>query len=89
MKYCEFLNKIKENKISEKLYCINNAIADDVYCINNNYNTWEVFYRERGQEFEKEIFVNEDEAWENLLNRLLEIVRISNRMIQKRNVDTT
>lgn len=88
MKYYEFLEKVKQNNLSEKMYCINNVIADDVYCITNNYNKWEVFYRERGQEFEKEIFRNEEDAWENLLNRLLETVRIADK-IQKRNTNTT
>ncbi|MBC8545962.1 hypothetical protein H8711_03280 [Clostridiaceae bacterium NSJ-31] len=69
----DFFEVLRANNIPEFKVSINNAIKDDVYCIRENYNQWEVFYRERGKEFNLKKFDTKEEAQNYLLNYLIRI----------------
>lgn len=69
----EFYSKLAEREmISDGIVCFNDNFSDDIFVVNQNFNKWEVFYRERGVQFELKIFNNESEALNYLLNHLID-----------------
>ena len=66
----QFFRILKANNIPLDLICFDDNIKDDVFCINHNYTHWEVFYRERGKEFDVKKFVTESDALKCLLDKL-------------------
>lgn len=79
MRYLEFIEKTIENDIPQNLFCINDPVPDDVYCICRSDQQWDVFYRESGEALDREIFLYEEAAWDNLFKRLIRIVEIRRR----------
>lgn len=69
----EFNRALMTNNISPKNVCFNNNVADDVFCVRENYDNIEVFYRERGKEYDMRIFKNISQALEYLLDKILRI----------------
>ncbi len=68
----DFLKKLQENKIDSSIVNFDNSIRDG-YCIRKNYNRWEVFVRERFEEYDVIGFPSESDALENLLKQILSI----------------
>ena len=79
----EFRQKISANKIPTLLYCINNSIKDDCHCIVKNYHRWEVFYRERGIESDKKIFLNEGRAWDYFYEQIIHSFEFMKKLDQR------
>ncbi len=69
----EFIEKLKANHIDPENVCFDDALKDDVFCVRNNYSIYEVFYRERGAEYNLKRFSTLSQALEYLYNRLIEI----------------
>ena len=70
----EFFSRLAEHKmITDGIVCFNDNFSDDIFVVNQNYNKWEVFYRERGVQFELKIFNSESDALNYLLNHLIDI----------------
>lgn len=69
----EFLIKLSENDISLDNICFNDGVKDDVFCVRENYNRFEVFYRERGKEYDAKSFLTLSEALEYLLDKILKM----------------
>ena len=70
MTYVEFVDLLKENKIDTSIVHFENSVADGYYVL-KNYHRWEVFYRERGKEYDCIGFPSESDALEYLLKKLL------------------
>lgn len=69
----EFYSNLAEREmISDGIVCFNDNFSDDIFVVNQIFNKWEVFYRERGVQFELKIFNNESEALNYLLNHLID-----------------
>ena len=70
MTYVEFVDLLKENKIDTGIVRFESSVADGYYVL-KNYHRWEVFYRERGKDYNCVGFPLESDALEYLLNKLL------------------
>ena len=70
MTYVEFVDLLKENKIDTSIVHFENSVADGYYVL-KNYHRWEVFYRERGKDYDFIGFPSESDALEYLLKKLL------------------
>ena len=69
MTKAEFIDLLENNNISSDLVHFNNSVVDGYYVM-KNYHRWEVFYRERGKDFDCVGFSSESDALECLLNKL-------------------
>ena len=65
----EFLELCKTNNISTNLIHFENSVADGYYVL-KNYHRREVFYRERGKDYDCVGFPSESDALEYLLKKL-------------------
>ena len=70
MTYVEFVDLLRENKIDTSIVHFENSVADGYYVL-KNYHRWEVFYRERGKDYDCIGFPSESDALEYLLKKLL------------------
>lgn len=70
MTYVEFVDLLNENKIDTSIVHFENSVADGYYVL-KNYHRWEVFYRERGKDYDCLGFPSESDALEYLLKKLL------------------
>lgn len=68
-----FIQLLNKHDIDPNIVCFNNTSKDDVFCVMDNYNTIDVFYRERGREFDVQKFSTQSEALEYLLKKVLTI----------------
>ena len=69
MTYVEFVDLLKENKIDTSIVHFENSVADGYYVL-KSYHRWEVFYRERGKDYDCIGFPSESDALEYLLKKL-------------------
>ena len=69
MTYVEFVDLLKENKIDTSIVHFENSVADGYYVL-KNYHRWEVFYRERGKDYDCVGLPSESDALEYLLKKL-------------------
>ena len=65
----KFIESLKSNDISTNLIHFENSVADGYYVL-KNYHRWEVFYRERGKDYDCVGFPSESDALKYLLNKL-------------------
>ena len=70
MTYVEFVDLLKEHKIDTSIVHFESSVADGYYVL-KNYHRWEVFYRERGKDYDCVGFPSESDALEYLLKKLL------------------
>ena len=70
MTHNEFIDILKENDIDTNLIHYENSVADGYYVL-KNYHRWEVFYRERGKDYDCVGFSSESDALEYLLKKLV------------------
>lgn len=70
MTYVEFVDLLKENKIDTSIVHFENSVVDGYYVL-KNYHRWEVFYRERGKDYDCVGFPSESNALEYLLKKLV------------------
>lgn len=68
----EFLDLLKEHNINVNLVVFEDPIKEG-YCVRKNYFRWEVFFRERGKEFDCIGFPSESNALQYLFDKLLNI----------------
>ena len=68
----EFLELLKKNNINENLVVFDDTIKEG-YCIRKNYFRWEVFFRERGKEYDSKGFPSESDALQYLFEKLFSI----------------
>ena len=66
----KFIESLKSNDISTNLVHFENSVADGYYVL-KNYHRWEVFYRERGKDYDCVGFPSESNALEYLLEKLI------------------
>ena len=71
-----FLKKLCEYGIDTNIVCFNDSAKDDVFCVINNHGYTDVFYRERGCEYDRHRFLSQPEALQYLLNKILTIAGI-------------
>ena len=65
----EFLNMLMDNHISSNIVHFENSVSDGYYVL-KNYHRWEVFYRERGKDYDCVGFPSESDALEYLRGKL-------------------
>lgn len=65
----EFIELLKSNDISHNIVHFENSVADGYYVL-KNYHRWEVFYRERGKDYESVGFPSESDALEYLSEKI-------------------
>lgn len=70
MTYMEFVSLLKENKIDTSVVHFENSVADGCYVL-KNYHRREVFYRERGKDYNCVGFPSESDALEYLIEKLV------------------
>ena len=70
MTYVEFVDLLKENKIDTSIVHFENSVADGYYVL-KSYHRWEVFYRERGKDYECIGFPSESDAFIYLADKLI------------------
>ena len=70
MTYVEFVDLLRENKIDTSIVHFENSVADGYYVL-KNYHRWEVFYRERGKDYDCVGFPSESDALEYLTKKLV------------------
>lgn len=68
----EFLELLKSRTIDEHLVVFDDAMQDG-YCIRKNHSRWEMFFRERGKEYEVIGFPSESDALMQLYKKLCDI----------------
>ena len=66
----EFIKSLVSKGISTNTIHFENSVADGYY-VQKNYHRWEVFYRERGKDYDCVGFPSESNALEYLLEKLL------------------
>ena len=66
----ELLELCESKNISTYLIHFENSVADGYYVL-KNYHRWEVFYRERGKDYDCVGFPSESDALIYLLKRLV------------------
>ena len=66
----EFLELREINNISTNLIHFENSVTDRYYVL-KNYHRWEVFYRERGKDYDCVGFPSENDVLEYLLKKLV------------------
>ena len=66
----EFFKLCKSNNVSTNLIHFENSVADGYYVL-KNYHRFEVFYRERGKDYDRVGFPSESNALEYLLEKLI------------------
>ena len=69
MTYNEFVDLLSENNVDTNMVHFENSVADGYYML-KNYHRWEVFYRERGKDYNCVGFPSESNALEYLLGKL-------------------
>ena len=65
----EFIKSLVSKGISTNTIHFENSVADGYYVL-KNYHRWEVFYRERGKDYDCVGFPSESNALEYLLEKL-------------------
>ena len=70
MTQTEFIKVITDNNISANLIHFQNT-AEDGYYVLKNYHRWEVFFRERGKDYDCVGFPSESNALIYLSERLI------------------
>ena len=70
MTYNEFVDLLRENNVDTNLVNFENSVADGYYVL-KNYHRWEVFYRERGKDYDCVGFPSESDALIYLSKRLI------------------
>ena len=65
----EFFKVIESKSVSSNLVHFENSVADGYYVL-KSYHRWEVFYRERGKDYDSVGFPSESNALEYLLEKL-------------------
>lgn len=68
----DFLVLLKENNIDENIVVFDDSLKDG-YCIRKNYYRWELFFRERGKEYDLTGFPSESDALTALLDKLIKL----------------
>ena len=70
MTSAEFLELCKRNNIPTNIIHFENSVADGYYVL-KNYHRWEVFYRERGKDYDCVGFPSESDALIYLVDKLM------------------
>ena len=68
----EFLDLLKKHNINEKFVVFDDDVKDG-YCVRKNHYRWEVFFRERGKEYDCIGFPSESNALQYLFEKLYSI----------------
>ena len=68
----EFLELLKKYNINENLVVFDDTVKEG-YCVRKNYFRWEVFFRERGKEYDFVGFPSESNALQYLFDKLYSI----------------
>lgn len=64
----EFISLLKENDVDTNIIHFENSVADGYYVI-KNYQRFEVFFRERGKDYDCIGFPSESDALKYLLGK--------------------
>ena len=70
MTKAEFIDLLENNNISSDLVHFNNSVVDGYYVL-KNYHRWEVFFRERGKDYNCMGFPSESDALIYLADKLI------------------
>ena len=70
MTHNEFITLLNQNNIDSNTIHFENSVADGYYVLKNYYR-WEVFYRERGKDYDCVGFPSESDALEYLFKKLV------------------
>ena len=68
----EFLELLDKHNINKNIVVFDDNITDG-YCVRKNYYRWEVFFRERGKEYDCVGFPAESDALKYLFDKLYSI----------------
>ena len=68
MTYNEFVDLLREKNVDTNIVHFENSVADGYYVLKDHHR-WEVFYRERGKNYDCVGFPSESDALEYLLRK--------------------
>lgn len=68
----DFFELLKKHNMKPELVVLDDPIKEG-YCVRKNYLRWEVFYRERGREYDCIGFPSESAALQYLFDKLYDI----------------
>ncbi len=68
----EFLKLLRNNNINENIVVFDDKLKDG-YCVRQNYFRWEVFFRERGVEYDLIGYPSESDALTVLFEKLVQL----------------
>lgn len=68
----DFSSLLKQYNIDSNLVVFDDSVKEG-YCIRKNHFRWEVFFRERGKEYDCVGFPSESDALHYLFNKLYKI----------------
>lgn len=74
----EFTELLREHNIDENLVVFDDTVKDG-FCVRKNYFRYEVFFRERGEEYDCVGFPSESNALEYLFEKLCSIYANKNK----------
>lgn len=72
MTKAEFFELLKKHNINENLVVFDDTIKEG-YCVRKRYHRWEVFFLERGKEYDCVGFPSESNALQYLFDKLYSI----------------
>ena len=75
MNRTELEQRLKVESVPDDTYCLDGGLPNDRYCVEKNLNGWEVYYSELGTRYEVRVFTSEQEAFDNLYERLMEMMK--------------
>lgn len=68
----DFLENLKKHNIDSNLVVFDDSVKEG-YCVRKNHFRWEVFFRERGKEYDCIGFSSESDALQYLFDKLYSI----------------
>lgn len=71
----ELIERLDKEKIPENSYSLNGGMLNDRICLAKTPTGWEVYYSETGQKFDVKTYSLEEEACDDLYNRLIRMMK--------------
>lgn len=72
----ELIERLDKEKIPKNSYSLEGGLPNDRICLAKTPTGWEVYYSEMGQKYEVKTYKLEEEACDDLYNRLKRMMRL-------------
>lgn len=72
----ELKDKLYQYNVPERWYSLDEGLKSDAYIVSKNHSFWEVFYTERGEQHDFQVFISEEEAYDYLWKKMESQLRV-------------